>query len=44
MNEDEIEMQNEFVYFEVNVVNELNFLEYLEEFLIQLMIDDDLVN
>jgi hypothetical protein len=44
VNEDVIEMQSEFVYFEMNVVNERDFRVYLVMFLIQLMIEGDLVN
>jgi hypothetical protein len=44
VNEDVIEMQSEFVYFEMNVVNERDFRVYLVMFLIQLMIEGDLVD
>lgn len=36
MNEDVIEKQNVFVYFEMNVVNEKKFLEHLELILFHL--------
>lgn len=44
MNEDEIEKQNVFVYFGMNVENEPDFLEYMVKFLIQLMVDEDFRN